>query len=182
MGLIAKLKAKGQDLVDTFMPPMDDEYDEELDLLEETQARATSAGVARQTVATTYQEELKVSNGPSISVTRPTVASTSSFARQEKSRPQLTVHTTKVAELKVQIYAPTKFDQVVAIADDLKAGKGCVVNYERVEADEQRRICDFVNGVCYVLDGTAKRVSSQIVLYVPQGVDVAEAMSVALTD
>lgn len=181
MGLISKLKAKGQDLVDAFMPPMD-EYDEELELLEETQAKSASAGVARQTVAANYQEELKVANGPSISVNRPNVASTTSFARTDKSRPQLTVHTTKVTELKVQIFAPTKFDQVVAIADDLKAGKGCVVNYERVEAAEQRRICDFVNGVCYVLDGTAKRVSSQIVLYVPQGVDVAEAMSVALTD
>ena len=46
--------------------------------------------------------------------------------------------------------------------------------------EEQRRICDFVNGVCYVLDGCAKRISEQIVLYVPEGVDVDEAMSVAL--
>ena len=100
----------------------------------------------------------------------------------EKSRPQLTVHTTKTPELKVQIYAPRNFDQVTAIADDLKVGKACVVNYEKIEADEQRRICDFVNGVCYVLDGCAKRVSGQIVLYVPNGVDVTEAMTVALTD
>ena len=64
----------------------------------------------------------------------------------------------------------------------LKAGKACVVNYEQIEALEQRRICDFVNGVCYVLDGSAKRVSNQIMLYVPNGVDVAEAMTMALTD
>ena len=69
---------------------------------------------------------------------------------------------------------------MTAIADDLKAGKAAVVNYERIEATEQRRICDFVNGVCYVLDGCAKRISNQIVLYVPDGVDVDEAMSMAL--
>ena len=84
--------------------------------------------------------------------------------------------------LKVQIYAPNNFDQVTAIADDLKAGKACVVNYEKIEAAEQRRICDFVNGVCYVLDGCAKRVTGQIVLYVPAGVDVAEAMTVAMPE
>ena len=82
----------------------------------------------------------------------------------------------------MQIFAPKNFDQVTAIADDLKAGKACVVNYEQIEALEQRRICDFVNGVCYVLDGSAKRISNQIMLYVPNGVDVAEAMTMALTD
>lgn len=176
MSFISDLMDKGQGLVELLMP---NDAEEEYDVLENVNTK--SQPVAKQAVASTYQEELKVSNGASISVERQSYSG-GTFARTEKSRPQLKVHTTKVAELKVQIYAPTHFDQVTGIADDLKAGKGCVVNYERVEAAEQRRICDFVNGVCYVLDGTAKRVSSQIVLYVPQGVDVAEAMSVALTD
>ncbi|WP_432648473.1 cell division protein SepF, partial [Mitsuokella sp.] len=49
-------------------------------------------------------------------------------------------------------------------------------------AEEQRRICDFVNGACYIVDGCAKRISEQIVLYAPEGVDVAEAMPAALKD
>ena len=66
------------------------------------------------------------------------------------------------------------------IADDLKARMAVIVNYEKVEAEEQRRICDFVNGACYVSDGGAKRISDYIVLYVPEGIDVSEAMSVAV--
>lgn len=102
--------------------------------------------------------------------------------RTEAERPKLTLHTTKVAKLTVKIYAPSNFDQVTAIADDLKAGKATVVNYERVALEEQRRICDFVNGVCYTLDGCAKRITGQIVLYVPDGVDVDEALSVAMPE
>ena len=69
---------------------------------------------------------------------------------------------------------------VTAIADDLRAKKAVIVNYEKVEAEQQRRICDFINGSCYVTDGGAKRISDYIVLYVPEGVNVSEAMSVAL--
>ena len=98
------------------------------------------------------------------------------------TRRQFTVHTTKVAELSVKIYVPEDFDLVTSIADDLKAGKAAVVNYESVAAEEQRRICDFVNGACYVVNGCAKRISEQIVLYAPEGVDVADAMPMALTD
>lgn len=90
------------------------------------------------------------------------------------ARPTLTVHTTKVPELKVQIYVPSKFDQVADIADDLKAKHAAIVNYERVDEAEQRRICDFINGVCYVEDGEARRISNTMVLYVPAGVNVIE--------
>ena len=182
MGGISVIKDKVMGLVDVIMPPLDDvaEFEDEVVSIKK-QPSAIHAVAGKQSTLSSYTEEYKVSNGDSIQVERPSYT-VGSASQAEKSRPQLTVHTTKTPELKVQIYAPRNFDQVTAIADDLKSGKACVVNYEKIEADEQRRICDFVNGVCYVLDGCAKRVSGQIVLYVPNGVDVTEAMTVALTD
>ena len=84
-------------------------------------------------------------------------------------RPNLSV--VKNAELAVKIYSPTNFDEVSSIADDILGKKAAVVNYEYVNGDEQRRICDFVNGVCYVTNGMAEIISEKIVLYVPDGVD-----------
>ena len=182
MGGFSVIKDKVMGLVDVIMPPLDDVDELEADVLRTANQPAVHAMTNdRVASSSSYTEEYKVSNGGSIQVERPSYT-VASHMQAEKSRPQLTVHTTKTSELKVQIYAPRNFDQVTAIADDLKDGKACVVNYEKIEADEQRRICDFVNGVCYVLDGCAKRVSGQIVLYVPNGVDVAEAMTLALTD
>ena len=182
MGGLSVIKDKVMGLVDVIMPPLDDVDELEADVRRTDKQPAVHAVANdRASSSSSYTEEYKVSNGGSIQIERPSY--TADFHVQtEKSRPQLTGHTTKTSELKVQIYAPRNFDQVTAIADDLKDGKACVVNYEKIEADEQRRICDFVNGVCYVLDGCAKRVSGQIVLYVPNGVDVAEAMTLALTD
>ena len=188
MGAVSKLADKVSGLVDIIMP-MNDEYDEEFDEIEEELAEAKKqkkqsvAKASQRTAAasTSYAAEYKVSNGESVRVERPVYGRDAGAFRQKK-QPQLTVHTTKQPQLKMQIYAPRNFEQVTAIADDIKAGKACVVNYEQIEAMEQRRICDFVNGVCYVLDGSAKRISNQIMLYVPNGVDVTEAMTMALTD
>ena len=96
------------------------------------------------------------------------------------SRPQFTVHTTKTQEMSVKVHSPEKFDHVVFIADDIKDNRSVIVNYEGVGPAEQRRICDFMNGLCYVLDGDAKRISANIVLYVPSGVDVSDAMAAAV--
>ena len=44
---------------------------------------------------------------------------------------------------------------------------------------EQRRICDFLNGVCYVQDGDVRRITATMVLYVPDCVEINEVKSVA---
>ena len=145
-------------------------------------------------------EERKVSNGASIPYASaeppmyPSAAGTRRISHvsspyaprthvtSQHDRPKLTVHTTQIPSLNVKIYVPRSFDQVQEIADDLKAGRAVLVNYERVELEEQRRICDFINGVCYIMNGEVKRVSSAMVLYAPDGVNVYEAEPIPLQD
>ncbi len=186
MGAISKLKDSLTGLADIIMPLNDDfmEYEDEVEeKVEKAKPRAKS--IERTHTVASATTEYKVSNGASVRVSRPTFEVNDGFRHSKtvkSQQPQLTVHTTKQPRLKMQIYAPRNFEQVTSIADDLKAGKACVVNFEQIETVEQRRICDFVNGVCYVLDGSARRISNKIMLYVPAGVDVSEAMTLALTD
>ena len=155
------IKGKFQGLIDVLMPWEDVEVEDSKEAAGEKKQQQVSA---RQSHAEAQEP------APSLRT------------RARVQHPQLTVHTTKIPELRVQIYVPENFDQVTDIADNLKAGKAAVVNYERVAAEEQRRICDFVNGACYIVNGCAKRISEQIVLYAPEGVDVAEAMPAELKD
>lgn len=173
------IKGKFQGLIDFLMPWEDVEVEEHKEAVAEKSQQQAAAKPARAAA-----QEYKVSGGDSIYVERTEAQEPApSFrARTRAQHPQLTVHTTKIPELRVQIYVPENFDQVTDIADNLKSGKAVVVNYERVAVEEQRRICDFVNGACYVVNGCAKRISEQIVLYAPEGVDVAEAMPAALKD
>ncbi|BEU87627.1 hypothetical protein TAMA11512_10910 [Selenomonas sp. TAMA-11512] len=164
-------------LTDFLMPPIEEE-------------KVVRIGGAKQEEMEEEEilEEVKVVNGASRfrSVPVQKAVPTSSVRRatvsEQPARPQLTVHTTKVASLDVKIHVPTSFDYCPRIADDLKAGRATIVNYERVQFEEQVRICDFVNGLVYVLEGEVNRVSDTMVLYVPQGVNVYNAEPVALTD
>lgn len=88
------------------------------------------------------------------------------------ARPSLTV--VKPNDLTMKIYTPENFDQVSGIADDILNKKAAVVNYERVGEADQRRISDFVNGVCYVTDGAVSMISEKIFLYMPAGVESGE--------
>ena len=100
------------------------------------------------------------------------------YARKEepvsKMKPQLTV--VKGSGISVRINKPAKFEEVRQIADDLLGKNVVIVNYELVDANEQRRINDFVNGVCYVTDGHVEQISDRIVLYTPEGIDAETAL------
>ena len=102
---------------------------------------------------------------------------------QQTVKPQFTVHNGKTAQagnMMIRLCTPRNFDQVTTVADDIKGKRAVLINYDKVDLEEQRRICDFVNGVCYVTNGDARRISNNIVLYVPDGVDAEEAMTLAL--
>lgn len=113
-----------------------------------------------------------------------TAASVVKPAPAPVKRPNLTLHTNnshRAAEMKIKIFMPQRFDDVREVADALKAKNSAIVNYERVELPEQQRICDFLNGVCYVQDGFVHRISNTMVLYAPNGVEINEMKSVAAT-
>ena len=156
-------------VVDSFIPiAEEEEYEEEL---QETSARTERAAVS----------ERRIANGGMVSFSAPAYGSSFSTARTpstgEGGTP-LTVHTTKVAELKVRIHRPRRYDDAGPAVVQLKQGIAVAVNFDCLNDAERRRVCDFLNGACYVLHGTARVVSSTIILYAPKGVDVSEAMPV----
>ena len=127
--------------------------------------------------------ERKVVGGSTLDAVKPAPAVVASSSAAAQKRPNLTLHTdnTRVAEMKIRIFMPQRFDDVREIADALKTKNSAIVNYERVELPEQQRICDFLNGVCYIKDGFVHRISNTMVLYAPNGVEVNEMKSVAAT-
>jgi len=151
-------------LTNMLMSRNDDEYEE--DEFEEEEEMEE------------IRETRQVVNGPAVSYSSSKPAATSNVV--SFSRPKLTVHETRVRELSVQIFSPVRFDQAAKIADTLIANRAAIVNYDKVEQIEQRRICDFLNGVCYVVDGEPHRINEQMVIYVPSGVDVSKAKSFSL--
>jgi len=168
--LFSRVKGMASRVVDSFIPIADDEeYVEE----REQQVQQTAAKTQRSVVM-----ERRVANGGTVSFSMPTYGRASSAARTtatgEGGTP-LTVHTTMVAELKVRMHRPRRYDDVGAAVTQLKQGIAVTVNFDCLNDADRRRVCDFLNGACYVLHGTARVISSTIILYAPKGVDVTES-------
>lgn len=161
MELFEKLK--------NFLAPVDEEV-----IFDDGYAKADTEGVVLSTVQQAVDSQ-KVVGGESVSSLDANPAAKAALNRQNM---KLVVNN-KEQDMRIQIYTPQNFDSVSEIADALKSKRSAIVNYERVEMAEQRRICDFLNGVCYVQNGDVRRITSTMVLYVPDCVEIKEVNSVA---
>lgn len=78
------------------------------------------------------------------------------------------------SRLNVVVYQPKTFCDTRYIANALSAGKAVVINFDQVNQEEQIRICDFMNGACYVLKASVQRISNFIVMYLPSSVQFGD--------
>lgn len=100
--------------------------------------------------------------------------------RESSSRSKNNLHTELSAvpagrQTKIVSTQPRTFTDVQVVADHLKGGQPVIVNLSQVQPEEAQRILDYASGVSFALNGTAKKVSAEIFLFVPSGVDIVGA-------
>ena len=84
---------------------------------------------------------------------------------------QLRLQTARGNRVAVRLNAQV-FEDAKLAADGLKGGEHQIVNLERATPQMAERIIDFLNGVCYALDGTVERVGDRVYMFVPANVAV----------
>jgi cell division inhibitor SepF len=98
------------------------------------------------------------------------VASPNSAAATRKQA-SLRLQTARIMNVAIRTNAQVFEDAKVA-ADGFKNGEQQIVNLERATPQMAERIIDFLNGVCYALDGTVERVGEKVYLFAPANVSV----------
>jgi cell division inhibitor SepF len=73
---------------------------------------------------------------------------------------------------KIIIVKPNNFDDSTDIADELKARRPVIFDVGTLEAEEARRIVDFIAGAVYGVDGNIRRVSGGIFVAAPAHIDI----------
>ena len=72
------------------------------------------------------------------------------------------------------VFRPISFgEETRAIADELNNKHTVILNLEKTQKDESRRILDFLSGVAYANDGKIKRVSTSTFIITPYNVDLS---------
>lgn len=74
--------------------------------------------------------------------------------------------------LKMKMMRPTELENVIEVADCLKAGQTVVLNLDSVDSETAKRMIDYLAGVLYAIDGDIERPADRTFLLTPNGVSV----------
>jgi cell division inhibitor SepF len=83
---------------------------------------------------------------------------------------------------KVILMEPRVYAEAQDIADHLKNRRAVVVNLQRIEQDQARRIVDFLSGTVYAIGGDIQKIGSNIILCTPDNVEVSGNISELLQE
>lgn len=72
----------------------------------------------------------------------------------------------------ISVREPITFDDGTQVLDDVLKGKVVVLNLEMLEVDKKRQIFDFVSGGIYSLNGKIQKVTKDIFILAPKGIDI----------
>lgn len=73
---------------------------------------------------------------------------------------------------KVVLFEPLVFSEAQEIGDCLRNKRAAVVNLQRIEHAQGKRIVDFLSGAIFALNGDIKQVGTNIFLCTPENVEV----------
>ncbi|ALC91061.1 cell division protein SepF [Bacillus sp. FJAT-18017] len=78
---------------------------------------------------------------------------------------------------KVVLIEPRMYSEAQEIADHLKNRRAVVVNLQRIEHDQAKRIVDFLSGTVYAIGGDIQKIGLSIFLCTPDNVEVSGNIS-----
>lgn len=81
---------------------------------------------------------------------------------------------------KVVLCEPRNYNEAQEIADSLVNKRAVVINLQRVEHNQAKRIVDFLSGTVYAVNGDIQKLGSETFLCTPDNVDVSGSITESL--
>ncbi len=78
---------------------------------------------------------------------------------------------------KMVLVEPRVYAEAQDIADHLKNRRAVVVNLQRIEKDQAKRIVDFLSGTVYAIGGDIQKIGTDIFLCTPENIEVSGNIS-----
>ncbi|MED3552267.1 cell division protein SepF [Cytobacillus praedii] len=78
---------------------------------------------------------------------------------------------------KMVLVEPRVYAEAQDIADHLKNRRAVVVNLQRIEKDQAKRIVDFLSGTVYAIGGDIQKVGTDIFLCTPDNIEISGNIS-----
>lgn len=78
---------------------------------------------------------------------------------------------------KVILMEPRVYAEAQDVSDHLKNRRAVVVNLQRIDREQARRIVDFLSGTVYAIGGDIQRIGESIFLCTPDNIEVSGSIS-----
>lgn len=78
---------------------------------------------------------------------------------------------------KVVLCEPRTYNEAQEIADNIVNRRSVVINLERLDHQQAKRIIDFLSGTVYALNGDIQKLGAQTFLCIPDNVEISGAIS-----
>jgi cell division inhibitor SepF len=88
----------------------------------------------------------------------------------------------KASSSKMVLCEPRSFDEAQQIADNIVSKRAVVINLQRVNHQDAKRIIDFLSGTIYAVNGIMQRLGSQTFLCAPDNMDVTGSISESMEE
>lgn len=79
--------------------------------------------------------------------------------------------------IRLMLFEPRHYSDAQDIADNLRQRRPVVINLQRVDKDQAKRIVDFLSGTVYALNGDIQKVGDHIFVCTPDHVDIQGTIS-----
>lgn len=103
---------------------------------------------------------------------------TESLSRSQKHQSQNVVSLKSVqSSAKVVLCEPRSYDETQEIADHIVNRRSVVINLQRVDYQQAKRIVDFLGGTVYAVSGEMQKLGPHTFLCTPDNVDVSGSIT-----
>lgn len=98
---------------------------------------------------------------------------------KQKENPQKVVNLTSIQQptSKVVLYEPRSYNEAQEIADHIINRRSVVINLQRVDHEQAKRIVDFLSGTVYAVNGDIQKLGAETFLCTPDNVDVTGSIT-----
>src|SRR5699024_8701252 len=107
-------------------------------------------------------------------------AATNQYAKSQKSQSTgnvLNLDSVKQSTTKVVVCEPRTYNEAQEIADNIVNRRAVVINLQRVDHQQAKRIVDFLSGTVYAVNGDIQKLGAQTFLCAPDNVNVSGTIS-----
>ncbi|GIO26076.1 cell division protein SepF [Ornithinibacillus bavariensis] len=110
------------------------------------------------------------------------VTSTQPNQIRQTSSNVIDLKSVKASATKMVLYEPRTFDEAQQIADNIVSKRAVVINLQRVNHQDAKRIIDFLSGTIYAVNGVIQRIGAQTFLCAPDNMDITGSISETLEE